>query len=58
MPVIINDFEVVTAAPTQQDQHLKEPQAAPSGPPPPPRPEDLERIQRRFVQRRVRLWAN
>lgn len=58
MPVIINDFEVVASPPPKQDQAPKKTQMKETVPAPPPRPEDLERILRRFVQRRLRLWAD
>ncbi len=58
MPVIINDFEVVALPPPKQGEAAKEPQAKENLPPPPPRPEDLESIMRRFLQRRLRLWAD
>jgi hypothetical protein len=58
MSIIINDFEVV--APPSPDQRPanaqspdeREQNAAPV------QPEDIERIVSRFVQRRLRLWAD
>ncbi len=58
MPVIINDFEVVTLPPPKQGQRPGNAQPEQVAPPPPPRPEDVERTLRRFVQRRLRLWAD
>lgn len=54
MPVIINDFEIITAPPAPDaDQPPARRQ-----PPPPVRPEDIERIQRRQRLRLARLWAD
>jgi hypothetical protein len=59
MTVIINDFEVVVPAPNPeppapQTQGLSQASNLYQ----PPRPEDIERILRRFAQRRLRLWAD
>jgi hypothetical protein len=59
MAIIINEFEIVSPPPGQSEQAPRERPAA-EGPqaPQPPRPEDIERIMRRFAQRRLRLWAD
>jgi hypothetical protein len=57
MPVIINDFEIVTAPPPSPGRD--QPPAQQQQPAPPPlRPEDIERIQRRQRLRLARLWAD
>ncbi len=59
MAIIINEFEVVAPPPGQREQTPREqPRSAGNQPPQPPRPEDIERIIRRFEQRRLRLWAD
>jgi hypothetical protein len=59
MPIIINDFEVVTPSTSGQEQTPGTPRPAERQESvQPPRPEDLDQIVRRFVQRRLRLWAD
>ena len=58
MSIIINDFEVV--APPSADQrpaNAQSPQESEQNAAP-VQPEDIERIVSRFVQRRLRLWAD
>lgn len=57
MPVIINDFEITVEPP---DSAAAADQAPPGRAEPAPglRPEDVERIQRHFAERRRRLWAD
>lgn len=66
MPIIINEFEI-TAPQGEQPQSEADPQAGRRQPVPRPgpqpspeslRPEDVERIMRRFYMRRTRLWAD
>jgi hypothetical protein len=57
MPIIINDFEIITTpppAPGGADQ----PPPAQSQEPPMLRPQDIERIQRRYEQRLERVRAD
>ncbi len=56
MPVVINEFEIITdqpPAPQGQEQGAE----ALEGPPPAIRPEDIERILRRYRQRMARVRA-
>ena len=66
MPIIINEFEI-TAPRDEQPQSESGLQAGRRQPEPRPeaqlspeplRPEDIERIMRRFYMRRSRLWAD
>lgn len=66
MPIIINEFEI-TAPRGEQPQTGAGAQAGGRQPEPRPetqpaheplRPEDIERIMRRFYLRRSRLWAD
>lgn len=56
MPVIINEFEIVTASPPAPAGPEQAPQA--SKPTPQLRPEDIERIQQRQRLRLARVWAD
>ncbi|MBK8814427.1 MAG: hypothetical protein IPN42_02480 [Methylococcaceae bacterium] len=58
MPIIINDFEITTNAPSARSEERQE-QAAESKQKQhiPIRPEDIERIQQRLQMRRARIWA-
>ncbi len=62
MSVIINDLEIIAPLPKMQGpaEALQEQRsAAPqTRPPSSVRSEDLERAQRRFHRRRMRLWAS
>lgn len=60
MPIIINDFEVIVEPkPTSRDSHSGGTQQEEgSAPPLQLRPQDIERIMRRFMQRRERLHAD
>ncbi len=57
MPIIINEFEIIPAPPTQPAE------AAPvarqeRNEEAPLRPEDIERVVERQRQRRLRVWAD
>lgn len=57
MPVIINEFEIITErppAPAGQEQAPQEPESRP----PTLSPEDIERIQRHFRRRLERVRAD
>ena len=59
MAVIINDFEIVPPSPDSQDSSPSD--RAPeqqSGAAQMLKPEDIEHIMRRAVQRKLRLWAD
>jgi hypothetical protein len=57
MPVIINEFEIITERPpTPQPQEQTPP--AQEQEPPTLRPEDIERIQRHYRQRMARIRAD
>jgi hypothetical protein len=60
MPIIINDFEIVVEPkPTSRDsQQGGINREGAFVPPTPLRPEDIEQIMRRFVQRLERLHAD
>ena len=55
MSIIINEFEIVTETPPAPPAQAQQPQPVQS--PPALRPEDIERIQRRYQQRMARLRA-
>jgi hypothetical protein len=58
MPVIINDFEIITAplpTPAEQQQPVQTPKQEHSMP---LRPQDIDRIQQRQQLRLARVWAN
>jgi hypothetical protein len=55
MAVIINDFEVIMDQPKTTGSAPPSPQSAP---PPNLRPDDIQRIQRHFEQRKLRLLAD
>lgn len=56
MPVIINDFEIISAPPAPAAQ--QEPVSAPRQEQAMPvRAEDIERIQQHLQQRQARIWA-
>ncbi|SEQ07190.1 hypothetical protein [Nitrosomonas ureae] len=57
MPVIINDFEIISApppTPAEQQEAISVPKQEK---PMTIRPEDIERIQQRQQLRRARVWA-
>jgi hypothetical protein len=60
MPIIINDFEIVVEPkPTSRDSHQGGVQQdGMSTAPLPLRPEDIEQITRRLIQRHARLHAD
>lgn len=60
MPIIINDFEIVVEPkPTSRDSHQGGvQQEGVSTAPLPLRPEDIEQIMHRLVERRARLHAD
>jgi hypothetical protein len=66
MPIIINEFEIVTPQGEQSGDNAgsrpeRQQTEASAGEQPrsePLRPEDVERVMRRFYLRRVRLWAD
>jgi hypothetical protein len=55
MPVIINDFEII---PTHEDQAPAQPGSQAPAQEPALKPIDIERIVRRFEERRERLRAD
>lgn len=57
MPVIVNEFEVITEAPVAQTGSATQPTPSPS-PAPPPAPEVVEQLMRRALARRLRLLAD
>jgi hypothetical protein len=60
MPIIINEFEIITPQ-GEQGGSGAQPGPRPAetqAQPPMLRPEDVERILRRFYLRRTRLWAD
>lgn len=58
MPVIINEFEIVTAPPSAPAGPEQPPTPQASKPTPQLRPEDIERIQQRQRLRLARVWAD
>lgn len=54
MPVIINEFEVVAAPPTESQSGATESAPAASA----PTPHDLEYIAQRQAERLARVWAH
>jgi hypothetical protein len=57
MPVIINEFEIITEHPPAHQGQEQRPEA-PAGPLPTLRPEDIERIQRHYRRRMARIRAD
>jgi hypothetical protein len=57
MPVIINEFEIITEQTPASPEQTQTPQA-PASAPPSLRPEDIERIQRRHRLRMERIRAD
>jgi hypothetical protein len=57
MPIIINEFEIITEPPSTVAAPQPSNQAAQAAPPT-LRPEDIERIMRRHYQRRERVRAD
>jgi hypothetical protein len=55
MPVIINEFEVVTQPPQRQAAESAQPDEA--TPAQPPTPQDIERVMRHAMERLWRVWA-
>jgi hypothetical protein len=59
MAIIINEFEVVSPPPNGEGQAAStERPSERQEVAQPMRPEDLDLIVRRFIQRRLRLWAD
>ena len=58
MPIIINDFEVVAPPESHEQPGMKKPAPAHAQQADPPRPDDVELIVHRMIQRRLRLWAD
>ena len=58
MPIIINDFEVVAPPESREQPGMKKPAPAHAQQANPPRPDDVELIVHRMIQRRLRLWAD
>ena len=56
MPVVINEFEVVTQPqlPAQAEQS----QSSEATPAQPPTPQDIERVLRHQMERLLRVWAH
>jgi hypothetical protein len=57
MPVIINEFEIIATPPPAPAGQEQTPQTAAEAQPP-LRPEDIERIQRRYQRRMERIRAD
>jgi hypothetical protein len=55
MPIIINDFEIIPAPPSQNAS--ADPQRAQAPPPPALKPEDIERIEEHHRCRLARIRA-
>jgi hypothetical protein len=56
MPIIINEFEIIpTPAP---DQQLSQTPPPPPEVPPSPDPEEIIRVQQRYIERQRRLRAD
>lgn len=58
MPIIINEFEIVPAPPSPPGEAAAPVARKENEEEPPLRPEDIERIEERQRQRRLRVWAD